>query len=192
MAFCPTCGWQHDGTARFCQKCGTPLAPDAVTATQPDPTAQADPQARTLAASSGAPEGQDWSSAEHDLWTGKTIDMATGGSWSPSHFRLTTRSLFFAHGRLGSVEKSVPLWAVREVTVARSLIDKARNVGDLVVKVEHGDWTEGTQEIRMDDIENPEQVRDLILRQAREESYNYERRDQTMFYQGRPPYPSGR
>jgi len=188
MAFCPNCGWQHDGTARFCQKCGTPLAPDAVPAAQPDP--QADPQARNLTPPLAVPESQDWSSAEHDLWIGKTMDMATGGSWSPSHFRLTTRSLFFKHGRLGSVEQSVPLWAVREVTVARSLVDKARHVGDLVVKVEHDDWTEGTHEVRMEDIENPEQVRDLILRQAREENYNYERRDQTMFSQGRPPYPS--
>src|SRR3954464_10683299 len=184
MAFCPQCGWQHDGTARFCQKCGTPLAPDAVPAAQADPQAApqaappADPQARDLVPPPAAPESQDWSSAEHDIWTGKTFDFVTGGAWSPSHYRLTTRSLFFKHGRLGSTEHSVPLWAVRDVTVSRSLVDKARKVGDLVVKVEHNDWTEGAQEIRMEDIENPEQVRDLILRQAREESYNYERRDQ--------------
>src|SRR5690349_4347415 len=107
MAFCPNCGWQHDGTARFCQKCGTALAPDAVPAAQADPqaAAQADPdaQARNLAPPA-APEGQDWSSAEHELWSGKTMDFVTGGAWSPSHYRLTTRSLFFKHGRLGSTE----------------------------------------------------------------------------------------
>jgi hypothetical protein len=182
VAFCPTCGWQHDGTARFCQKCGTPLAPDAG-------GAATGPTAANMVSPASPSGTQDWTSEEHDLWRGQTIDLATGGSWSPAHFRLTTRSLFYAHGRLGSVEKSVPLWAVREVTVSRSLADKARHVGDLIVKVEHDDWTEGTQEVHMDDIENPEQVRDLILKQAREESYNYERRNQTMFYQGRPPYP---
>jgi hypothetical protein len=68
-------------------------------------------------------------------------------------------------------------------------VDKARQVGSLIVHVEHDDWTEGVTEVRLEDIENPQEIRDLILRQAREENYNYERRNQTMFYQGRPPYP---
>ena len=180
MAFCPNCGWQHDGTAHFCQQCGKPLG--ATVATPPTASMPAPP---TAAYGAGYPPPSppmgntpDWISEEHDLWLGKTIDMATQGAVSPNHYRLTTRSLFYAHGRIGSVENSVPLWAVKGVTIDQSIVDKARHVGSLIVT-----------EVRLDDIENPQEIRDLILRQAREENYNYERRNQTMFYQGRPPYP---
>jgi len=191
MAYCPNCGWQHDGTAHFCQQCGKPLGAAAA----PPPAAPM-PAPPTTAYGAGyshpaPPMGDtpDWISEEHDLWLGKTIDMATQGSLSPNHYRLTTRSLFYAHGRIGSMENSVPLWAVKGVTIDQSIVDKARHVGSLIVHVEHDDWTEGVTEVRLDDIENPQEIRDLILRQAREENYNYERRNQTMFYQGRPPTP---
>jgi len=182
MAFCSVCGWQHDGTPRFCQQCGTPLTPGATAG----PTA---PPPGSYAAGPPPPGGQSWTSEEHELWQGKTIDMATAGGLSPNHYRLTTRSLFFKHGRLGSEENSVPLWAVKGVVVHQGLVDKARHVGTLVVHIEHVDWTQGINEVRLEEIENATEVRDMILQQAREENYNYEQRKQTMFYQGRPPLP---
>lgn len=192
--FCTTCGWKYEGNPQFCAQCGTPLVVGAVPTGQAPapnpaggaPVSYAAPVAQGPAAGQG---DQHWLSEEQDIWTGKSIDLATGGGLSPNHYRLTTRSLFYSHGRLGSVENSVPLWAVRTVTVEQKLMDKARHVGDLVVHVEHDDWTEGVNEVRLDDIENPQEVRDLILKQAREENYNYERRKQTMFYQGRPLQP---
>jgi hypothetical protein len=196
MAFCTVCGWNYDGAPRFCQQCGTPLAAGAAPAGPPAPPPAApgyaaDPYAATTAYPGGPPSGEPatWMSEEHDLWVGKSIDMITQGEISPNHYRLTTRSLFYSHGRIGSVENSVPLWAVRAVTVEQKLVDKARHVGDLIVQVEHDDWTTGVNRVRLEDIENPQAVRDLILKQARDESYNYERRNQTMFYQGRPPIP---
>ena len=185
MAFCTVCGWKYDGTPRFCQQCGTPLAPDAAAAA---PTVAAPVVGGAYPPP--APAGtQTWTSEEHDLWTGKSIDMVTAGDLSPNHYRLTTRTLYFKHGRMGSVEKSVPLWAVKAVTLEQGLIDKARHVGTLLVHVEHDDWTEGINQVRLEEIPDAAQVRDMLLNQAREENYNYERRKQTMFYQGRPPIP---
>jgi len=193
MAFCTVCGWQHDGTPRFCQQCGTPLAPGAAPAGTgaAAPTVPMNYAAPPMPMAAPAPHAdpQTWISEEHDIWQGKTIDMVTAGGLSPNHYRLTTRTLFYSHGRVGQVEKSIPLWAVRTVTVEQKLLDKARQVGDLVIHVEHADWTEGVNAVRLDDIENPHGVRDMILQQAREENYNYERRKQTMFYQGRPMPP---
>ena len=121
MAFCTVCGWNYDGAPRFFQQCGMPLAAGAMLggwrprrrpprrATRPIPTR------RHAAYPGGPPSGEPatWISEEHDLWPGKTIDMVTQGGISPNHYRLTTRSLFYAHGRVGSVENSVPLWAVK-------------------------------------------------------------------------------
>ncbi|HUS17952.1 MAG TPA: PH domain-containing protein [Chloroflexia bacterium] len=186
MAFCTVCGWKYDGDPKFCQQCGTPQGGDPAAASAAAAVGGM-PMAYSQPAQSSEP--QTWLSEEHEIWQGKSIDVITAGSLSPNRYRLTTRSLFYSHGRIGSVEKSVPLWAVRTVTVEQKLMDKARSVGDLVIHVQHDDWTEGVDKVRMDDIENPQEVRDLILKQAREENFNYERRQQTMFYQGRLPGP---
>jgi hypothetical protein len=198
MAFCTTCGWKFDGTPKFCQQCGTPLAADGSGAAAPAGSGgvaaagQAVVDSAMSMAGAAHPEGpQVWQSEEHDLWTGKTIDLATGGDWSPNRYRLTTRSLYYSQGRLGSVEKSVPLWAVTTVALEQSLLDKVRHggVGTLILEVKHPNWQEETKEVRIEDIDNPNEVRDLVMKQMREEQNNYERRQQTMFYQGRPIVP---
>lgn len=190
MAFCTVCGWKYDGSPKFCQQCGTPIGTNGGAASAAPPGADpVPPVASMMAAHTPAPGANEaqWITEEHDLWKGKTIDLATGGDFSPNHYRLTTRSLFFSHGRISSTERSVPLWAVRSVTVEESLLDKVRNVGSLIVDVAHDDWTEDIKEVKLEDIQDPQAVRDLILKQVREEVYNYERRKQTMFYKGPPP-----
>jgi hypothetical protein len=195
MAFCTVCGWKYDGSPSFCQQCGTPLAGGAAAAANAAPNAAPTvpmnmPAPVPMAATGGFdPPGQPWMSEEHDLWQGKTMDLATRGELPPNRYRLTTRSIYVAHGRIGSKESSIPLWAIGSVTLEQDLMDKMRNVGNLFLEIEHPDWTDDVRQLKLELIEDPTGVRDLILKQIREEQYNYERRKQTMFYQGRPPMP---
>jgi len=187
--FCTVCGWKYEGDPKFCQQCGTPMGANATagsTAAAPA-AAAADPDAGTAAVAAGP---QTWTSEEHELWTGRTMDMVTQGQMSPNHYRLTSRAIYYSHGRIGSTEHSIPLWAVGSVTLEQDMVDKMRNVGNLTLEIEHPKWTDETKQVRLELIENPQEVRDLIQKQVREEQYNFERRDQTMFYQGRPPYPT--
>lgn len=194
MAFCTICGWKYDGSPSFCQQCGTPLAGGAAPAANATPNAAPTvpmnmPPPMPMAATGSGEAPQTWMSEEHDLWQGKTIDMATRGELPPNRYRLTTRSIYVAHGRIGSKESSIPLWAVGSVTLEQDLVDKMRNVGNLFLEIEHPDWTDDVRQLKLELIEDPASVRDLLLKQIREEQYNYERRKQTMFYQGRPPIP---
>ena len=70
--------------------------------------------------------------------------------------------------------------AVSESGKVRTGRTEALNLADLESRL---------AQIKLELIEDPATVRDLLLKQIREEQYNYERRKQTMFYQGRPPLP---
>jgi len=118
------------------------------------------------------------------LWEGETKDLtsaATGGKVVKKRYKITTEYIYEDAGILGSREEQIPLWAVRDIDVKQSIIQKARNVGDVVVRVEANDYT-GKPIIILESIETPKEVRDLLnshsksardLRLQQQQSVNY-------------------
>lgn len=118
------------------------------------------------------------------LWEGETKDLtsaATGGKVVKKRYRITTEYIYEDAGILGSREEQIPLWAVRDIDVKQSIIQKARNVGDVKVRVEPNEYT-GKKEITLESIETPREVRNLLndhsriareLRLKQQQSINY-------------------
>lgn len=118
------------------------------------------------------------------LWEGETKDLtsaATGGKVVKKRYRITSEYIYEDAGILGSREEQIPLWAVRDIDVKQSIIQKARNVGDVKVRVEPNEYT-GKKEITLESIETPKEVRNLLndhsriareLRLKQQQSVNY-------------------
>lgn len=120
------------------------------------------------------------------LWEGETKDLtsaATGGKVVKKRYRVTTEYIYEDAGILGSREEQIPMWAVRDVDVKQSIIQKARNVGDVRVRVEANDFT-GKREITLDSIETPKEVRNLINEHSRIARELRLRQQQTVNYSG--------
>lgn len=118
------------------------------------------------------------------LWEGEAKDLtsaATGGKVVKKRYRITTEYIYEDAGILGSKEEQIPLWAVRDIDVKQNIIQKARNVGDVKVRVEPNDYT-GKKEMTLESIETPKEVRNLLnehsriardLRLKQQQSVNY-------------------
>ena len=118
MPFCPDCGTEHQG-ARFCPNCGIP---------QPGTTAPgAHAAVATPSAPASIPEREE--EDEKTVWEGeaKTVTKAaTRGHLVTARYQLTNKTLYFQEGALSTRQQQVPLWAVRDIDVERSLTQKAR------------------------------------------------------------------
>ena len=77
--------------------------------------------------------------------------MATGGRVVKKRYRITREFVFVDEGILGSKEEQIPLWAVRDVDVKQSIIQKTRAVGDVFIRVEANDYT-GKKAVTLDKI----------------------------------------
>ena len=65
--------------------------------------------------------------------------------------------------------------------VKQSLTQKARGVGDVIVRVQHDDYT-GRPEVILASIPDPKAVRDLLNNQSHTARLEHQRRQQTHFY----------
>lgn len=127
--------------------------------------------------------------APDSLWEGERKSLtaaATGGRVITGRYRITREYIYFDAGLVSTKSEQVPLWAVRDVDVKQSLTQKARKVGDVVVRVQHDDYT-GRYEVVLESIEEPRAVRDLINSHAQPARLEHQRRAQTHVYQGGVP-----
>jgi uncharacterized Zn finger protein (UPF0148 family) len=182
MPFCPDCGTEHQG-ARFCPNCGIP---------QPGTAASGAPGA--VATPSAPPIPELVEEEEETVWEGeaKTVTKAaTRGHLVAARYRLTSKVLHFQEGALSTKQQQVPLWAVRDIDVERSLTQKARGIGTVTVWVEHSDYT-GRDYVDLRNIENASDVGSLINRHAKRERLAYDQRKATRYYgQTSPGRPGG-
>ncbi len=165
MAYCPNCGTQHEG-ARFCPNCGTPQAGGEATAPPPS-----SPATGVLGTS-------------ETIWEAESKDLkhrASGGRVTAARYRLTGEALYFDEGVLSTTSEQIPLWAIRDIDVKQSLLQKRLRVGDVTVRVQHSDWT-GRGSVLMKSIEEPTKIRDLINREAQRERLAYDERKRTHLY----------
>lgn len=129
---------------------------------------------------------------ENDLlWEGEGKDltsMATGGRVVKSRYRITREFIFIDEGIIGSKEEQIPLWAVRDCDVKQSILQKTRNVGDVTVRVEANDYT-GKPAIKLENIETPKEVRNLLNEHSRIARDLRLKQQQTVNYTGQIPSP---
>lgn len=76
------------------------------------------------------------------------MSAASSGRLTSCRYRLTNRAIYFDEGLLSSNSQQVPLWAVRNVDVKQRMLQKARGIGDVIVHVEHSDYT-GTNAVEI-------------------------------------------
>lgn len=109
------------------------------------------------------------------------MSAASSGRLTSCRYRLTSRALYFDEGLLSSNSQQVPLWAVRDVDVKQRMLQKARGVGDIIVHVEHSDYT-GTNMVAIRDVEGPLTVRDQLNKYANQERREHDQRRRTQWY----------
>jgi hypothetical protein len=180
MPFCPNCGAEHAG-AKFCPECGTPQpGADPPTQEQTPPAAAAPPPA------TGRHE-----LTEETLWEAESKDLkhrASGGRVVPAHYKLTNRYLYFNEGVVSTKSEQIPLWAIRDIDVKQSFMQKRTGLGDVIVRVEHSDYT-GRRQVDLKWVEEPTSVREQINREAHRERMEHDERKRTQLY-GKAPPPS--
>lgn len=127
--------------------------------------------------------------AGDSLWEGERKTM-TGSATGMvrARYRMTAEYLYFDAGLVSNKSEQIPLWAVRDVDVKQSMTQKARNVGDVIVRCQHDDYT-GRPQVTCESIEDPKSVRDLINQHAGQARLEHQRRGQTQIYQGLPVTP---
>jgi membrane protein YdbS with pleckstrin-like domain len=121
---------------------------------------------------------------EATVWEGSSRDMmsaASSGRLTSCRYRLTNKAVYFDEGLLSSNSQQVPLWAVRDVDVKQGMLQKARGVGDVIVHVEHSDYT-GRSVVAIKDVEGPLTVRDHLNKYANKERREYNRTQKTQWY----------
>jgi len=103
--------------------------------------------------------------------------MASAGTVVGAKYRLTEDGLYFEAGILTSKEELIPLWAVTDIDLRQSMTQKARGVGDCIVRLDTGRFNYGQNQVTIESISDAKTVRDLIARYAnmrRTEMLNYQ------------------
>ncbi len=162
MPFCGNCGEEHGGS-RFCPNCGSLQQAGTAVERHHPPAANDD---------------------ETTIWEGSSRNMtsaASGGRLTSCRYRLTSKSVYFDEGLLSSNSQQVPLWAVRDVDVKQGMLQKARGVGDVIVRVEHSDYT-GRNAVVLRDVEGPLTVRDHLNKHANRERREHDKSQRTQWY----------
>jgi len=180
MPFCPECGTKHDG-AKFCPNCGFP---------QPGAAAEGETTS-SASARAGAPSPSEQAgieAPEETLWEGESKNVknvASGGRVVQARYRVTSRALYWSRGVLTTNSEQIPLWAVRDIDVKQNLLQKRRGVGDVRVWCQHDDYT-GRAWVRLESVEKPHEVRDLLNQHSQQQRLWYDERARTKLYSHRP------
>jgi hypothetical protein len=109
--------------------------------------------------------------AEDTVWSGRRISLAgsVAGHRLPSaRYRVTTSWVHWTAGRPGAKPERVALWAVRDADVRQSIAQRARRVGDIVLSLQHHDYTQTPTFVVFQDVERPRDAARMINAAARE------------------------
>lgn len=125
------------------------------------------------------------------IWTGESkslTNVASGGKISTSKYRIEDDYIYVETGVLSSKGEQYPMWAVRDIDFAQSMIQKARKVSTLTIRFEHNDFT-GKSALILENIEAGRDVVALVTAAAKEARLEHQRLSQTQHvnYQGAMP-----
>jgi hypothetical protein len=103
------------------------------------------------------------------LWQGESKSLksaASGGRLTDCRYRVTRDAVHFEAGILSTKAEMVPLWTVVDADMVQSITQKARNVGDVRLRLDASAARYGQALVTLASIEEPRRVRDIILEQA--------------------------
>lgn len=103
------------------------------------------------------------------IWAGHRQALsasATGGAMAKARYRLTHEHLVFEAGLLSTNEERVPLWTLGDIDVEQSMNQRARNIGDVSIRVLENHHTARSQ-LKLEAVADPQHVRDLVDQYAR-------------------------
>lgn len=115
--FCPECGTPTNG-ARFCPECGaatTMGVPSAARSVSESPPAPADAE------------------GEREVWRGTPDPVLSPVAARTTSYVLTTERMKVVSGLLGRKGDQMELYRVRDIRVTKSLTQRARKRGDVVI-----------------------------------------------------------
>jgi hypothetical protein len=122
-----------------------------------------------------------WKDDPETLWFGQSLSAATKATGvSKAFYRVTKDRVWIESGVLGVRSEHVPLWAVKDIDVRQNLMQRGKDVGDVVLWLEDPSLAAGTGgafsfsgqadvggrtsgEVLLDNIEGPYQVRELLM-----------------------------
>ncbi len=139
-------------------------------------------QAKSAAGEQQAKRQEQLANDPNTLWFGSSKSAATNATGvSKALYRITKDRVWIDTGLLGVRSEQVPLWAVRDIDVRQSVLQRGKDVGDVVLHLEdptlgvdpgnmmrmggyqasEPGMTSGT--VILDNIEEPYKVRDLLM-----------------------------
>ena len=96
------------------------------------------------------------------VWMGEKKSAGTAAiGVSSVAYRITRDKVFVDSGLLGTSSEQVPLWAVHDIDVRQSMMQRPKNIGDVVLHLDQMTYN-GMPELILDNIEDPYGVRDLL------------------------------
>jgi len=121
-----------------------------------------------MIADDGLPVGQDLDGepgGERILWTGRPrIPLSWIGALT-TRYKLTNERLITTHGFISKRIEEIELYRVNDVALKQSIMERIFGLGD--VRLETTDAT--TPESQINDVTNPERVKDMVRQAARNE-----------------------
>lgn len=117
------------------------------------------------------------------LWQGQSQTLtsaATNGMAVKGRYRLTHEMLYFERGTLRTDAQQVPIIDVEDVDVKQSMTQKARGVGDVIVKIRR---SSGIELVTMESIPQPRDAQQIINATARAARHAATTRQNTVRYE---------
>src|SRR2546421_4991194 len=80
---------------------------------------------------------EQWKNDPDTLWFGQSQNAATKATgMSKAFYRITKDRIWTESGMLGVRSEHVPLWAVKDIDVRQNLMQRGKDVGDVVLWLE--------------------------------------------------------
>jgi hypothetical protein len=106
---------------------------------------------------------EQWRTDPATRWTGESRTVASKAGVPAAIYRVTAEALWIESGLLGSKSEHVPLAQVADVDVRVGVLQRSKDIGDVVLRVEDTSGSRITGEVVVDNIEGPHHLRDLLL-----------------------------
>jgi len=149
--FCPNCGTPTNG-AKFCPECGTATTIGGEAAATATPAASEATPTPTVEES------------EHEVWRGTPDPVLSPVAARTTRYMLTTERLKVASGLLGRKGEQIELYRVRDIKVDKSLTQRARKRGDVIIS--SADSTAPV--LALESVSDPDAVAEMLRRHVGE------------------------
>lgn len=141
--FCPECGTPTQG-AKFCPECGTSTVLGAT---------------NTVQASAATAQGSTSTADEEiEVWRGTPDPVLSPIAAKTTQYVLTTKRLNYSGGLIGKRGESMELFRIKDVSVKKSMTQRARGRGDVVVR----GVDLSTPDVKLESVLEPDRVAERI------------------------------